>query len=214
MAKEKIDMNTPLLRCFDSSTKIIKRSGEGDDESKTIRGYFLKFDVLSRVLGGWFKEKIDKEAMSDLDLSSIDIVCLFNHDYNIVLGRNTSGTLRLGYDEVGGWFECDLPNTTWGNDVYESVKREDILSCSFSFTMQDWLWIEDPDEGDVRIIKKFNRIFDVGPVTDPAYLQTEVSARSLDIDKRSYEAMKADSPGGKINCLQLRKRKLDLERNR
>lgn len=215
MAKEDINKNTKLVRYFDSSTRILKRDNEGEDEGKTIRGYFLKFNTLSRVLGGWFKEKIDSNALADVDLVNVDIVCLFNHDMNIILGRNKSTTLRLGYDSTGGWYECDLPNTTWGNDVYESVKRGDILYCSFSFTMEDYNWIVDPDEGDVRIINKFSRIFDVGPVTDPAYLETEVSARCMDSDKQCYENWKNESRQlNGVGDLSMRKRKLELEKYR
>lgn len=216
MAKDKVIKvgNSPITRVFDTETRILKRDADSEEESRTIEGYFLKFNVLSRVLNGWFKEKIDPAAFEGMDLNAMDIVCLFNHNYDIVFGRTLAKTLELGYDEVGGWFKCDVPETTDGNNLLVSVRRGDIRHCSFSFNMRDWSWIEDKDEGDIRIVERFSDIYDLGPVTNPAYLQTTVDARSFDQDKVSYEEYRKTLQSKESRSLDMLKRRLELEKLR
>jgi HK97 family phage prohead protease len=117
--------------------------------------------------------------------SNPDVVCLFNHNADHVLGRTSAGTLRLTADSKGLNFECDLPNTSAGNDVRESIKRGDICGCSFAFKL-------DPNGGDdeftecrgddgepaiLRTIRNVQVLQDVSPVTYPAYGGTSISAR-------------------------------------
>ena len=72
--------------------------GEGEAEERSIVGHAALFDTLSADLGG-FREKIDKGAFNNADNN--DVRALFNHDPNLVLGRNTAGTLLLYEDEKG-----------------------------------------------------------------------------------------------------------------
>jgi hypothetical protein len=67
--------------------------------------------------------------------------------------------------------------------VAAKVNRRDVTGSSFSFTIEsdeDEEWIAPARRGGMptRVIKRA-RVFDVGPVTFPAYEQAEVSARSL-----------------------------------
>ena len=96
-------------------------------------------------------------------------------------------TLRLNTNSVGLQLDVDLPNTTTGNDVKEEVRRKDITGCSFSFTVleDDWKY---PEEGSIeRTIIKIKELFDVGPVTYPAYPDTSVAVRSMDVHKKQIE---------------------------
>jgi phage head maturation protease len=68
---------------------------EGD--SKSIRGYAAKFDVLSENLGG-FREQIKSGAFADV--LDNDVRALVNHDPNLILGRNKSGTLDIGQADL------------------------------------------------------------------------------------------------------------------
>jgi HK97 family phage prohead protease len=175
----------------------VRAAKNGD--KMTVRGYAATYGTLSKPLpagnGGSFRERIAKGAFQRI---LTDVVALFNHDTNAVLGRTVSGTLRLTEDDNGLAFEYDLPNTTAGRDVWESVKRGDLRSCSFAFqlgdrSMEDWEEEELEKEEEhglrgkvkravkciVRTIRDFSQLFDVSIVTDPAYPGTSIDARSL-----------------------------------
>ena len=146
-----------------------------DQESKrTVRGYAATFENRSGDLGG-FIEQIDSSAFDETDME--DVRALFNHDSNFVLGRTKAGTLRLMVDENGLAYEIDMPDTQLGRDMYESIKRGDISQSSFAFTIED---DEYRKEGDTvfRTIKKIKKLYDVAPVTFPAYEATSVMARA------------------------------------
>jgi len=137
-------------------------------------GYAAVFNQLSEDLGG-FREKIRYGAFSPAICGGEDVRCLFNHDVNMILGRTTSGTLRLKEDSIGLEFDCDFPDTQIARDVYASIKRRDISNCSFSFRCVSDSW--SPDRNIRELIEV--DLFDVSPVTFPAYPDPSVSARSL-----------------------------------
>lgn len=145
-----------------------------DVESRTIRGYAAVFNSDSENLGG-FIERIDPRAFDDV--LEDDVRALINHDDNMILARTSSGTLSLSIDERGLSYEFEVPNTTYGNDLLVSVQRGDISQSSFGFAVAEDEW----ERGDVRrrTIKKVARLYDVSPVTYPAYPDTSVAMRSL-----------------------------------
>jgi HK97 family phage prohead protease len=109
-----------------------------------------------------------------------DVRCLFNHDANFLLGRTEAGTLRLKQDDKGLQFENDLPDTQIGKDVRTSVDRKDLDGCSFAFTVTKQSWREETKDGKTISTREIEEVdlFDVGPVTYPAYEGTSVSARA------------------------------------
>ena len=148
------------------------------DGSKVIIGYASMFNSPSQDLGG-FVEVIRPGAFTKSLENGADVRCLFNHDENQILGRNTSGTLRLAEDSVGLRFECELGNQSYANDLYESIQRGDVDQCSFGFYCVRDNWVSTPDApGLLREVLEAE-VFDVSPVTFPAYLSTSLSARSL-----------------------------------
>jgi HK97 family phage prohead protease len=152
----------------------------GDDKNPIITGYAAKFNTRSRNLGG-FVEVIKPGAFDNV--LNDDVRALFNHDSNIVLGRTSSGTLKLTVDDVGLRYEISPPDSQTVKDlVIEPLKRGDINQSSFAFrVMSDGQqWDEDEDGMYVRSITKVSSLADVCPVTYPAYDDTEAAARSLD----------------------------------
>jgi HK97 family phage prohead protease len=126
-----------------------------------------------------FREQIAPGAFNDA-IKDDDVRALFNHDPNILLGRTASGTLQLTTDKRGLKYSVDLPDTAAARDVRELIRRGDVSGSSFGFMVDEDEW----DERDVkngklplRTILKAS-LFDVSPVTYPAYPQTSVSARS------------------------------------
>jgi uncharacterized protein len=110
-------------------THELRASKSGD--KMTVSGYAATYGTLSKDLGG-FRERIAPGAFKRILATNPDVVMLFNHDVNSVLGRTTAGTLRLREDSRGLAFECDLPGTVAGRDVWESVQRGDLNGCSFA----------------------------------------------------------------------------------
>lgn len=150
-------------------------------ESRKVVGYAAKFDTRSEYMG--FYEVIKPGAFTDA-LKSSDVRALFNHDPNLILARTSSGTLKLTQDKIGLRYEFEVPNTSYGNDFLEAVKRGDVSQSSFAFTLQrdGAKWIQEEVEGvviDVREIYNIKRVYDVSPVTYPAYTDTTIAARDL-----------------------------------
>ena len=162
---------------------------EGEGEATKLTGYAATFNKWSETLG-WFREKIDPGAFADA-LKNSDVRALKNHDPNLLLGRSTSGTLRLDENKTGLKFEIDIPDTNTGRDTAEEVRRGAITGCSFAFTVEEDSWKYDEKNGlDERTIVKVGQLFDVGPVTYPAYPDTSVAARDADtaVARRSRDA--------------------------
>jgi len=165
---------------FDDANISIEKREDGT-ESRKVVGYAAVFDKWSRNFSSWFREKIDREAFKETDMS--DTVALFNHNSDKLLAR-AGGTLKLSVDEIGLRYEFEAPNTTAGNDLLENIRRGDVRGSSFAFTVKEDEWTEsesDQVEED-RIIRSIGMLYDVGPVTFPAYPDTIVAGK-----KRSFE---------------------------
>jgi HK97 family phage prohead protease len=169
----------------------VRTEGEGDVAIQFIEGYALKFNTPSVDIGFWVPiiETIDPHALDNCDVS--DVKCLFNHDPNSPLGRNTiqsgPGSLQLSIDNIGLHFKCQPTNTTYAADLIQNMQAGIINQCSFAF--------DEPDDEDAeevvfndttktynRTIKEISVLYDVSPVTYPAYPDTDcvVGERSLE----------------------------------
>src|SRR5512137_1309240 len=141
-----------------------------------IAGHAAVFNSLSEDLWG-FRERIAPGAFAPA-LGKSDIRALLNHDPNFILGRTKSGTLRAQEDERGLAVEIDPPETRWADDLLVSIGRGDISQMSFAFRVGEESW-ETVDGADIRTILSFDEIFDVSPVTYPAYPDTDVALRAM-----------------------------------
>lgn len=196
MKQKKINKNIEI-RQFDCHDL---RAYKDKDKKKKVRGYAAVFDSLSEDLGG-FREKINRNAFDNV--LDNDVVAVFNHDMNMILGRTTSGTLKLSVDERGLLTEIDMPNTTLGNDLVELVERGDISKMSFGFFVDRDAWIESENDF-VREVKEVKKLIDVSLVTKPAYNDTSAAVRSLD----NYKQQKTETNSinqYKIKLLKLKK---------
>lgn len=143
-----------------------------------IAGTAAVTNSLSDEIFG-FREKIAPGAFKAA-LEKSDVRGLFNHDPNLILGRVKSGTMTLRADAKGLHYEItELPQSR--ADVAEAIERGDVDGNSFSFTVERDSW-EYPKSGPaIRTVEEFGELFDVGPVTFPAYPQTTVSARAREM---------------------------------
>lgn len=162
------------VRHFSGTIKVERR----DASPPLIRGHAAVFDSLSENLGG-FREVIAPGAFDDV--LGDDVRALFNHDPNAILGRSTAGTLRVGVDAAGLTYEIDPPDTQAARDLLVSMERGDVRESSFGFRVARGgdTWDENDDGVLIRTITKVARLYDVSPVTFPAYPDTDAAKRTL-----------------------------------
>lgn len=163
-------MNTTEQRNIIQDIEIREEEG-----AKTVQGYAVKWNKLSHKIAGRFTERFQKGAFAN-SLRSDDQLALWSHDISKVLGRTKNNTLRLIEDDIGLRFELDLPNTTLGNDTYESVKRSDIDGVSFGFRAEEQDWENRNTNNVVRNVTKA-KLVEISLVGLPAYPDSEVSTR-------------------------------------
>lgn len=179
---------------------------EGDEPE--IHGYAAVFNELSDDLGGFY-ERIEPGAFA-MSLGSDDVRALWNHNSDYPLGRIKAGTLSLDEDQKGLRFVIKPPDTQWARDLLVSIQRGDVDQMSFAFmTVQDrWEHIGDQT---IRTLLEV-QLYDVSPVTYPAYPQTSAAVRSqLEIFKsRSLEARDADEKARSQVRNRHRKRKIEI----
>lgn len=165
--------NKKEVRVFPAEELRVRRD---DDGNPIIQGHAAVFNKLSLDLGG-FREKVAKGTF-ERAIKEDDVRALFNHDPNHVLGRTKSKTLRMAEDDRGLGVEIDPPETQMGRDVVTSIDRGDLDGMSFGFRTIKDSWEHGEDGApDIRTLEEVE-LFDVSPVTFPAYPDTNVAVRS------------------------------------
>jgi HK97 family phage prohead protease len=168
---------------FEEENELIVESRA--DGRAAIIGYAAVYNRLSLDLGG-FREEILPGAFDKIlsrQRGKSDVVALFNHDSNIVLGRSSSGTLELSSDDKGLRYVVTPPVSR--ADVLELIQRRDVRGSSFAFTVEskNESFRTGEDGKAIRQIREVSGLYDVGPVLVPAYPATSAS-----VAMRSYEA--------------------------
>ena len=152
-----------------------------------IVGYAAVYNRLSLDLGG-FREMILPGAFDKVlsrQRGKQDVIAVFNHDPNILLGRTSSGTLQLSSDEKGLKYSVTPPAER--AEIISLILRRDVFGSSFAFTVsKDGESFASDASGAVRSIREVSGLYDVGPVVNAAY-----PASTSGIAMRSYEAWKA-----------------------
>ncbi|WP_051775765.1 HK97 family phage prohead protease [Paenibacillus tyrfis] len=152
-------------------SKLEIRKAEG--EPAKIIGYAVRWDQLSRPIWGMFQEKFARGAFTKT-LQNPDVYASWQHDSSEILGR-TPNTLQLFEDEVGLRYEITPPN--WAAKHVETIDRGDVRGSSFIFRAVVEEWDESDPEMPIRSVKEAD-LFEVSPVTTPAYPQSSVGVRS------------------------------------
>ena len=176
------------------------------------------FNSESEDLGG-FIEIVEPGFFGDA-LRNSDIRCLINHNWEKVLGRESAGTLTVEESENGLVYRCSNPGTTYANDLAISIERGDINQSSFGFTIKSkdqgddidgQRWEKGPDEVWRRYLVSngCKRIYDVSPVTLPAYPDATVGQRSLE-DHIKKTTKTEENKETLTELMEAKKRYLDL----
>ncbi|MFE3839406.1 HK97 family phage prohead protease [Pseudogemmobacter sonorensis] len=147
-----------------------------DDGKVTVAGYAAVFGDVADI-GGYFDEVIAFGAFTET-LKSADVLAYFDHDRGRILGRVSSGTLRVTEDAKGLAVEIDLPDTSDGRDLKALIERGDVKGMSFGFRVTREQWDETGDKPKRTILAVELR--EVSIVSEPAYDGTTIALRSLD----------------------------------
>lgn len=158
-------------------------------------------DFVERIMPGAF----DK-TLKDKD----DVRGLFNHDPSLILGRSIAGTVELEQDKRGLKYSINLGTTSVAEDVSKHIRRGDVSGSSFGFAVTDEEFKME-DGAEIRMINGA-RLFDVGPVTFPAYDGTEAVIRAEVIGIRiALAVLKVDRT--KVRENSKRSRQMGLTRH-
>lgn len=190
-----------------SGVRLEQRAPEDGAEVLRLSGHAAVFDRVADI-GGWFDEVIRRGAFARAIEEGQDVALLFNHNPDTVMARTTNGTLRLREDDVGLWFEADLDaNDPDAQRVVTKVRAGNVSQGSFAFDVRTEMWHQDRPRP-LRELLDLN-LYDVSPVTYPAYADTEVFARGRVVSPPPPPAQEGAevTPGQQ---LQLRRRRLDL----
>ena len=178
---------------------LIKRSNE---ESRLVEGVAIVFNSDSQDMG--FTETISPNAIDEDTIKKSDIFAYLNHDESrgvLARSRYGEGSLKLELDENGLIYSFEAPKTALGDELLSYLSRGEISTSSFAFTIAEGgdRWYRDSDGKLRREINKIDRLFDISPVFEPAYLATQCTKRKLD-DIKSIEE-KLDNLKNEINSL-------------
>ena len=188
---------------------VIARS-EGENMPKEIGGIAAVINSVTDL--GYFEEVIERGAFDNALSKEYDIRCLFNHEAELILGRTLSGTCNVFVNADGNleytWIP-DYENPTHMS-VVRSIMRGDITQSSFAFTIKEQKWSESEKYGSMgkRTITIIEDLYDVSPVTYPAYADTEADARSVvalrDQEREIEEAKRSQAAADVLKLALLR----------
>jgi HK97 family phage prohead protease len=198
--KKETTMGLELERRAFPTLELRTATPEAEGESRPhIVGHAAVFNSLSEMLWG-FRETIAPGAFRDA-IAKSDVRALVNHEPSFVLGRKKNGTLTLWEDERGLAIDIDPPETQWADDLLVSIGRGDIDQMSFGFTVAEDSW--DTVDGETRrTIIRVDELFDVSPVTFPAYPETDTALRARFAER--IEKLKASDSKENLSVVQTR----------
>lgn len=152
-----------------------------------FRGYAAVFNSQSEDLGGFRETLLPGAFTRSINAAAngtADIRMFWNHDTGRLLGSTKARTLRLSQDDIGLVAETTLPDTTDGRDMAALIRRGDVRSMSFGFSVPRKApdgapaeeWSPDRSQRTLRHVT----LHEVSPVTGwPAYGATSASVRHL-----------------------------------
>lgn len=159
---------------------LIRRT---NNESRMVEGTAIVFNSLSQDMG--FFEQIDPAAVDADTIAQSDIFAYLNHDESrgvLARSRYGQGSLTLSLQDDGLHYSFIAPKTALGDELLSYLSRGEITTSSFAFTVADDgdVWEKKSDGNIYRTITKIDRLYDVSPVFEPAYLASSCAKRKLE----------------------------------
>jgi uncharacterized protein len=174
-----------------ANSQPVAAKGDG----KTVGGYAALFGTPAEIGGCWI-EMIERGAFTETLKSNRDVLALYSHRLERLLGRRSAGTLRVVEDDKGLGIEIDLPDTSDGRDVGVLVERGDLkgMSIGFVVTKQEWDETVTPPKRTIREAE----LYEVTVTADPAYVDTEIGMRSLEAARRDRRSKNFTAAGKRV----------------
>ena len=210
--------DTDVRFAVTSEVEIREAENGGD---RYAEGMGVVYDRETEIWPG-FKETIARGAFEGTLRSSDTIKSFFNHNPSYVLSTTRSKPRLQLIEETNGLrYRSPIPDTSYGNDLAENLRRKNVNGSSFAFrVLDDGQEITYDDDGTVHRRVTKAELYEIGPVTNPAYTASTSNLRSpenlyqelreLKAARDAEEAKRAANDDKKReNELNLLKRKID-----
>lgn len=175
----------------------IREQKEEETKEERVEGYGLVYDKKIKLFDGFY-EIISKGAFREAVKDQKEIKAFVNHEAEYVLSTTKSDPpLVLREDEKGVFFSSPIPPTSYGNDLKVNLQRKNVRGASMAFKVNPNgdKWETQKDGTTLRTIIDA-RLYEIGPVTNPAYVQTHVELKKI---KEEVELRKKDD-STEIEC--------------
>lgn len=218
------DKKTGIIRlgCIDATAigLCVREAPEEGGQSRTIVGRVIAFDSPSVVMvdywDGAYREYVEPGAIKDEQMREWDVKMTAFHDREILLARHhpeSSGkesTLKLELKEDGVWAEFEAPNSPWGDNVLEAVRRGDMNGMSYSYYETNYKYRDAKGKDGIieRRISEITDVFEMTVTDRPAYPDAEAQAREAAAEAARVEAeakAKAEAEKREANMAAIRK---------
>jgi HK97 family phage prohead protease len=183
-------------RRVSGSLELVRTRKSGKDKPTKLTGYAALFNRETELFPG-LREKIAPGAFARTLAEKADVRALVDHDPSKILGRTKAGTLKLLQNSKGLRVEIKPGDTQAGRDILESIDRGDVDQMSFGFRMVKESWEDHKDGTATRTLEDVD-LFDVSAVTFPAYADTTIAARSLEMRKKGASLFQKPEAAPKI----------------
>lgn len=150
----------------------------GEDGKPKLRGLAAVFNSEATI-GGMFREVIRPGAFSKT-IAERDVKMLWNHDWKFPMGSTKAGTLALHESSRGLEVDNDPPSLGLNAGFIESIQRGDVSQMSFGFEVIKENVVRAEGQMDLREVLEV-KLWEVSPVTYPAYTDTEIGARAAEV---------------------------------
>lgn len=192
---------------------LVEARAAMENETLILEGYAVIFGSETAIgdpENGWgFYESIDRNAFDEADMS--DVCCRYNHnDSFVILSRTRNKSLTLTVDDKGLHTRIELQgNVQAHRDAYNMVQSGLLDKMSFAFSLP-----YDADGNCLgqrvemingvkhRTVTKIDKLYDVSIVDVPAYDDTSIYARSLELVDTDLSAAEADAEAAKVDTEQ------------
>jgi HK97 family phage prohead protease len=158
-----------------------------EENGKRIIEAIIPYNSKSQDLGG-FREVITETAFKRSISQNKNIFAYYNHDDNKILGSTKSKTLELRSEDEGLHCKLFLGETSFANDCWDIISRNDCNTLSFAF-----IPFEVENRSNLRYLKSVDLIEVSFCVSQPAYIETNSIAYSTRKNIKENKNMKNNS---------------------